>query len=177
MRHPFLVLSAFALAGAASAASAAPAAAATADAASAAASIGTPAAPPAPAASRPRAAFTGPDFSGVYDCKGEDDHEGPYTGTVTLERVASQSIGGHGAYRFLLDVPGYGRYPGHAAAHGMQMAIHFALTDPGTKDYGTGIATFRKVKAAGGGKWSFRKYYYEPEFKGGNCGFEDCVQR
>lgn len=74
-------------------------------------------------------AFNGPDFSGTYDCTGQDHHEGPYTGTVTLERVADQSTGAHGAYTFSLDVPGYGIYRGHAASRGRQMAIHFALPD------------------------------------------------
>ncbi|HEX5356081.1 MAG TPA: hypothetical protein VFW93_07675 [Aquabacterium sp.] len=118
--------------------------------------------------------FTGPDLSGVYDCKGQDDHEGPYSGTVTLERVPAQSVQQYGAYNFKLDVPGYGSYPGQAAAKGTQMAIHFALTDPSTKDYGTGIASFKKNKR---GKWTFSKFYYEPEFKGGNHGMEDCTQR
>nr|WP_269106618.1 hypothetical protein [Massilia sp. TS11] len=119
-------------------------------------------------------AFTGTDYSGVYDCKGKDDHEGDYTGTVTLQLVPAQSVGEYGAYQFKLEVPGYGAYPGQAAAHGKQMAIHFALTDQSTKDYGTGIASFSKRKD---GKWSFRKFYYEPEFKGGNFGMEDCVRR
>jgi hypothetical protein len=119
-------------------------------------------------------AFTGPDFSGVYECSGNDDHEGKYTGTVTLELVPAQSVGQYGAYRFKLEVPGYGAYPGQAAANGNHVAIHFALTDQSNKDYGTGIATFRKNKT---GKWTFRKYYYEPEFKGGNFGIEDCTQR
>jgi len=52
--------------------------------------------------------------------------------------------------------------------------MHFALTDQKTRDFGTGIATIRKNKQ---GKLSFHKYYYEPEFKGGNYGFEDCVRR
>lgn len=119
-------------------------------------------------------AFTGPDFSGQYECTGMDDHEGKYTGKVTLQLVASQSMGNYGAYNFKLDVPGFGSYPGHAAANGTQMAIHFALTNPSTKDYGTGIANFSKNKD---GKWVFHKYYYEPEFKSGNFGEEDCVQR
>lgn len=119
-------------------------------------------------------AFSGPDLSGVYDCTGNDDHEGKYTGTVTLELVPAQSSAQYGAYNFKLEVPGYGSYPGQAAAHGTQMAIHFALTDQSTKDYGTGIASFTKGK---NGKWSFHKFYYEPEFKGGNFGFEDCVHR
>jgi hypothetical protein len=88
--------------------------------------------------------------------------------------VREQSTGKYAAYRFQLDVPGYGVYPGHAAAHGNTMAIHFALADPSTKDYGTGIAQFGKTKS---GKWQFSKYYYEPEFKGGNYGMETCRQR
>lgn len=118
--------------------------------------------------------FTGIDFSGEYDCTGNDDHEGKYTGKVTLELVPTQSFGSYGAYNFKLEVPGYGVYPGHAAANGTNMAIHFALIDQSTKDYGTGIATFTKNKS---GKWTFHKYYYEPEFKAGNFGVEDCVHR
>lgn len=127
-----------------------------------------------PGAAQAGPTFAGVDFSGIYDCKGDDSHEGPYTGTVTLELVRAQSTGPHGAYSFKLEVPGYGAYPGHAAARGKTMAIYFANTDPATKDFGTGIATFSKTKA---GKWSFAKYYYEPEFKGGNYGMEVCVQR
>ena len=120
------------------------------------------------------APYSGPDFSGIYDCTGEDSHEGPYKGTVTLTLVRAQSTGKYGGYDFKLDVPGYGAYPGEAAAQGMEMAIHFANTDPKTKDYGTGIARFSRNKAS---RWSFHKYYYEPEFKGGNFGTEDCVHR
>lgn len=71
-------------------------------------------------------------------------------------------------------MPGYGTYLGQAVAQGTQLAVHFALTDQSTKDYGTGIASFAKNDA---GKWNFDKYYYEPEFKGGNFGTENCVQR
>ena len=118
--------------------------------------------------------FAGPDISGTYDCTGDDAHEGKYTGTVTLALVPTESTGRYGAYRFTLEVPGYGTYEGQAATHGMQMAVHFALPDQATKDYGTGIATLGRTK---GGKWEFSKYYYEPEFKGGNHGTEHCVQR
>lgn len=119
-------------------------------------------------------AFTGHDFSGVYDCTGDDSHEGKYSGTVTMELVKSQSVNQYGAYKFKLEVPGYGAYLGQAAASGTHAGIHFALQDQSTKDYGTGIASFKKNKA---GKWSFSKYYYEPEFKGGNYGAEECTQR
>jgi len=124
------------------------------------------------AAAKP--AFTGQDFSGVYDCKGDDSHEGKYTGTVTMELVPSQSLNNYGAYKFKLEVPNYGTYSGQAAAHGSNAAMHFVLADQSTKDYGTGIANFKKNKA---GKWSFSKFYYEPEFKGGNYGTEECTRR
>ena len=119
-------------------------------------------------------AFTGQDYSGVYDCTGSDAHEGPYTGTVTMALNRQQSVGNNGAYAFKLDVPGYGAYLGEAATAGNKMAVHFALKDQTTKDYGTGIATFSKDKK---GRMGFHKYYYEPEFKGGNDGTEDCVLR
>ena len=119
-------------------------------------------------------AFTGQDYSGAYDCTGKDAHEGPYTCTVTMTLNRSQSTGNHGAYQFKLEVPGYGTYLGEAAAEGNKVAMHFALQDQTTKDYGTGIATIRKDKA---GRLGFHKYYYEPEFKGGNYGTEDCVLR
>lgn len=119
-------------------------------------------------------AFTGEDFSGVYNCTGDDSHEGKYTGTVTLELVTSQSLKQYGAYKFKLEVPEYGTYLGQAAANGTNVAMHFALTYQSTKDYGTGIANFKKNKA---GKWSFSKFYFEPEFKGGNYGTEECTHR
>jgi hypothetical protein len=120
-----------------------------------------------------KAPYTGPDFSGVYECRGEDSHEGRYTSTVTLELVKAQSVGKYAAYTFKMEVPGYGSYPGHVAANGLNAAIYFALNDSATKDYGTGIAQFSRK----GGKWQFNKYYYEPEFKGGNYGTETCLQK
>lgn len=119
-------------------------------------------------------AFTGQDYSGVYECTGVDGHEGKYTGTVTMNLVPEQSQGDHGAYKFKLEVPGYGAYLGHAVSEGNKLAIHFGLQDPTTKDFGTGIATVKKGKQ---GRVSFHKYYYEPEYKGGNTGVEDCVKR
>lgn len=120
-----------------------------------------------------KAPFTGPDLSGVYRCEGDDAQEGKYTATATMQLVSEQSAGQNGAYTFKLDVPGFGAYPGHAATQGTTAAIYFANTDPSIKDFGTGIAYFKKDSK---GKWSFKKYYYEPEFKGGNHGFEQCSQ-
>ena len=121
-----------------------------------------------------QSAFTGTNFSGIYDCTGQDNSEGAYTGKVTIHLVKEKSAGEYGAYQFKLEVPGFGAYPGHAAARKNNMAIYFANTDASTKDFGTGIANFSKNKT---GKWSFKKFYYEPEFKGGNFGIETCTAR
>jgi len=126
-----------------------------------------------PAKVQPPLPFTGIDYSGVYDCKGVDSHEGEYTATVTLTRNKAQSSGAFGAYEFRMEVPNYGTYLGQAVSNGRHIAIHFALTDPAPKDYGTGLA----IATPKGKKQSFRKFYYEPEFKGGNFGNEECVQR
>ncbi len=119
------------------------------------------------------------DFSGVYDCKGKDAHEGNYTGVVTMKKQVEHDVESYSSYDFKLTVPGYGTYQGHAAAQGSFVAVHFALPMADglyggkEQDYGTGIARFTKMK----GKWQFKKFYYEPEYKGGNTGIETCIQR
>ena len=120
------------------------------------------------------APYSGKDYSGVYDCTGQDYSEGEYKSTVTMRLAPKFSDGEYGAYQFLLEVPGFGAYPGHAASQGNKMAIYFANKDPKDHDFGTGIATFSKNKS---GKWSFVKFYYEPEYKSGNFGKEICTQR
>jgi len=110
----------------------------------------------------------------VYACKGSDSHEADYTGTATLDLVAAQSLAKYCADSFKLEVPEFGIYLGQAAANRQRMAMHFPLIDTSTKDFGTGNATFKKNKS---GKWTFSKYYYKPEFKGGNFATETCVQR
>ena len=114
------------------------------------------------------------DYSGVYACTGDDAHEGKYTGTVTMALKPQHSHDSYASYDFKLEVPGYGVYLGHAAAQGAHVAMHFALEDQKTKDYGTGIATMRKTAK---GQWTFHKFYFEPEFKGGNTGVEDCTRQ
>ncbi|HSI24193.1 MAG TPA: hypothetical protein VK952_01100 [Methylotenera sp.] len=113
------------------------------------------------------------DYSGIYTCTGDDAHEGKYTGTVTMTLKPEHSHDNYASYDFKLEVPGYGTYLGHAAANGNNVAMHFALQDQTTKDYGTGIAKMTKNAK---GQWSFHKFYFEPEFKGGNTGVEDCIK-
>ncbi len=119
-------------------------------------------------------AFNGQDFTGVYDCVGEDAHEGKYKGVVTLTLNPAHSSGQLGSYSFKLEAENFGVYLGEAAADGNKMAIHFALNQPNSKDHGTGIATFN---THADGRVGFHKFYYEREYKGGNHGTEDCVKR
>jgi hypothetical protein len=114
------------------------------------------------------------DFSGVYDCKGLDFHEGEYTGVVTMQLEKNHSNDNYQSYIFTLEVPGFGIYKGFAAAQGMTAGIYFALDDKANQDYGVGIAKFYKNKV---GKMAFNKFYYEPNYKGGNTGTEDCTIR
>ncbi len=120
------------------------------------------------------------DFSGVYACTGKDAHEGNYTGTVTMQLRPEHSKGADASYDFELAVAEYGTYKGHAAVHGMHAAMHFALPmqngeyGGATHDFGTGIAEFKKNRQ---GRWTFRKFYFEPAFKGGNTGIEQCVKQ
>jgi len=118
--------------------------------------------------------FTGPDFTGVYACTGRDAHEGDYKGKVTLKLKKQHSQAQYASYDFLLEVPGFGKYPGHMAANGLNAAMYFALEDQSTQDFGTGISQFSKNAK---GQWQFHKFYFEPQFKGGNSGFEDCVKQ
>jgi hypothetical protein len=120
-------------------------------------------------------AFTGTDFSGIYDCKGNDEHDGEYKGAVTLKLVPERSFGDYSAYTLSSEVPGLGTYAGYAAVQGTHLSMYFGLTAPDSKDFGTGIASF--AKKGKGGKWAFHLYYFEPEYNGGNYGLEDCVRR
>ncbi|MEY4767818.1 MAG: hypothetical protein RL637_457 [Pseudomonadota bacterium] len=114
------------------------------------------------------------NFSGVYDCQGNDAHEGNYKATATLEIEPKHSDTRASSYHFSLEVPGFGLYRGHGIAEAEKMAIYFALNQPNTQDYGTGIATFSKNA---NGKYQFVKHYYEPQYEGGNHGSETCIQR
>ena len=125
-------------------------------------------------AANKKPSFTGPDFTGIYTCAGRDAHEGDYQGKVTLKLTKEHSQAQYGSYDFLLEVPGFGKYPGHMAANGLSAAMHFALEDQSTHDFGTGISQFSKNAK---GQWQFHKFYFEPQFKGGNSGFEDCVKQ
>ena len=114
------------------------------------------------------------DFSGTYDCVGKDAHEGEYKGQVIMKLKPDLSPKGYQSYDFTLKVPEYGDYHGFAAVKGMDAGIYFGLEDKTNNDYGVGVAKFSQNKNK---QWTFHKFYFEPGYKGGNTGIEDCVQQ
>lgn len=120
------------------------------------------------------AAWAAPDYSGVYDCTGNDAHEGAYRGIVTMHKDVAHSTEEFGTYSFTLEVPDFGTYSGMAVSQDDKLAVYFSLPGQANGDYGVGIAT---VQPGADGRLGFRKFYYEPQYKGGNTGAEDCVRR
>jgi len=118
-------------------------------------------------------AYQGKDYSGKYQCTGKDVHDGDYKAVVDLTLDKAHSSGANASYRFTMRVEGYGLYRGAAVGNGEMLAITFANEDPKTKDYGTGIA---KVTVGKDGKPGFDKFYFEPDYKGGNHGTEHCIR-
>ncbi|CDG85071.1 hypothetical protein [Janthinobacterium agaricidamnosum] len=119
-------------------------------------------------------AFTGNNFSGTYDCAGNDNRDGAFGVTLKVALAAAQSSGDRGAYTLTMEVPDYASYKGSAIAKGKQVAVSFANLDTSGKDYGTSVGTMSKNKA---NKWVFTSYYYQPEYKGGGFGTETCTQQ
>lgn len=113
------------------------------------------------------------DFSGTYLCKGDDKSEGLFEGEIILKKLGKYSDDVYASYDFSLRVAEYGLYKGFAASQGLNMAIYFALDENKNNDYGVGIAEFKKTKD---NLWSFQKFYFQPRYKDGNKGFEECVQ-
>lgn len=118
--------------------------------------------------------FTGNDISGVYTCTGQDVKDGAYTITATFRINHDQSTGNQGSYQVHWTVPGLGDYVGIAVSDGSYIAASFANTKPGSKDYGLGLATTNVDMR---NQLHFSNFYFEPDYKGGDHGTEDCVQQ
>jgi hypothetical protein len=119
-------------------------------------------------------AFTGINFSGIYDCKGNNELVGNYQVTVKLKLNRISSYGKFGAYDFSTETDNAVTYRGQAVANGYRLALSYKLTEGKYVEYSTGIAEMKKLKR---GRWSFRNLYYEPDDNGGNYGQEDCIMQ
>ena len=67
------------------------------------------------------------DFTGTYQCEGNDGSEGTYQGEVVMKKIPEFSKDNYASYDFVLKVPGFGDYHGFASANGLDVAIYFAL--------------------------------------------------
>lgn len=119
-----------------------------------------------------RPAFTGQNYSGVYECRGVNELIGDYEVTVTLKLNRLSSYGSFGAYNYEVETVNSVTYIGQAVANGNQLALSFQFIEGHATERSTGVAI---IKKNGQGRWSFRKLYYEPDDNGGNYGSEYCV--
>ncbi|MBL8505992.1 hypothetical protein [Methylobacillus glycogenes] len=119
--------------------------------------------------------FTGNNYTGLYECKGENSSIGAYDVVVALRLNRVSSHGKFGAYYYETETVNSTVYHGQAVADGNRLAISFNIRDKKNNvDHSTGIATIKKI---GKDRWSFRKEYFEPDDSGGSYGTEDCVMK
>lgn len=119
-------------------------------------------------------AFTGINFSGVYECKGSNELVGSYQVTIKLKLNRISSYGKFGAYDFSTETDNAVTYRGQAVANGNRLALSYKMSEGKYAEITTGIAEMKKLSR---GRWSFRNLYYEPDDSGGNYGQEDCVMQ
>ncbi|WP_414449755.1 hypothetical protein AB4851_28450 [Burkholderia sp. 22PA0099] len=117
-----------------------------------------------------RTPFNGTDISGVYQCAGNDIHDGDSHSTMILKLDAKYSSGKFGAYKVTVDDV----YVGSIVSNGKQLAMDFANKDLSKHDFGVALAT---VNTASSGKITIKKFYYEPQYMGGGNGIETCTSK
>lgn len=116
--------------------------------------------------------FTGPNFSGVYSCKGSNNKVGEYevVATLKLNRISSQ--GSFSVYDFNTETENALVYKGQAIANTYKLALTFRLSDGRNAEYSTGIADIQRISST---RWAYTNHYYEPDENGGDYGSEYCV--
>ena len=117
--------------------------------------------------------FKGLDLSGEYTCTGDDQKDGKFEATMTLALDKAHSNETFAGYKFQLKAHDGTLYSGSATGDSANLAITFNNHDVSKKDFGTGIGKAVKNKS---GKVQIEKFYYEPEYKGGDHGTETCVR-
>jgi len=118
--------------------------------------------------------FAGPDFTGVYSCKGQNNKVGEYEVVARLKLNKVSSHGDFGVYDFNTETENSLVYKGQAIANGYKLALTFNLSDGRTAEYSTGIADIQKVSNT---RWAYTNHYYEPDENGGDYGSEYCVMK
>lgn len=118
--------------------------------------------------------FSGPNFSGVYSCKGQNSKVGEYEVVATLKLNKISSHGGYGVYDFNTETENALVYKGQAIANGYKLAMTFNLSDSRNAEYSTGLADVQKISNT---RWAYKNHYYEPSENGGDYGSEYCVMQ
>ncbi len=96
--------------------------------------------------------FEGPNFSGVYSCKGSNNKVGEYEVLATLKLNRANSHGNLGVYDFTTETENDVVYKGQAIANGYKMALTFNLTNRRTAELNTGIADVSRVSSK---RWAY----------------------
>jgi hypothetical protein len=118
--------------------------------------------------------YVGPNFSGVYSCKGANNKVGEYEVIVTLKLNRNSSHGSYAVYDLNTETENALVYKGHAIANGNRLALTFNLSDGRSAEYSTGIADMQKISST---RWAYTNHYYEPDESGGDYGSERCVMQ
>ena len=118
--------------------------------------------------------YVGPNFSGVYSCKGANNKVGEYEVVATLKLNRISSHGSFGIYDFNTETENAFVYKGQAIATGNKLALTFNLSDGRNAEYSTGIADIQKISNT---RWAYTNHYYEPDENGGDSGSEYCVMQ
>lgn len=118
--------------------------------------------------------FTGPNFSGVYSCKGSNNKVGEYEVLATLKLNRANSQGDFGVYDFNTETENDLVYRGQAIAKNYTLALTFNLSNAKNAEYSTGIADVQRISSK---RWAYTNHYYEPDENGGDYGSEYCVMK
>ena len=118
--------------------------------------------------------FEGPNFSGVYSCKGSNNKVGEYEILATLKLNRASSHDNFSVYDFTTETENDVVYKGQAIANGYKMALTFNLSNRHASEFSTGIADVSRVS---GKRWAYTNNYYEPDEAGGDYGKEYCLMQ
>jgi len=118
--------------------------------------------------------YIGPNFSGVYACKGVNNKVGEYEVVATLKLNRISSHGSFAVYDFNTETENALVYKGQAIASDNKLALTFNLSDGRSAEYSTGIADIQKISNT---RWAYTNHYYEPDESGGDYGSEHCVMQ
>lgn len=118
--------------------------------------------------------FQGPNYSGMYFCKGSNVTVGDYEVFVTLKLNKINSHGKFGVYDLITETENNVSYLGQAITTGNKLAVTFKLSNAHQADYSTGLGEFKKANKS---NWVFVNNYYEPDDNGGNYGHEVCTMQ